>query len=193
MADYFNTILKQTGWRALLKGLLVISAFIVLGYALKDVDFEESFRALPFSNAPNAPWYKGPVGYVLLGAVAISVSCPRQVVSFFAAYFFGLPTGFVVALLATVFACVLTYSFARIFQNRVSRFVRGKLDIAVTFWKENTFLTTMVWRFMPAGSNLLTNLAAGAIALFVISALMGLFLYARYRRKIRSENQSSSD
>ncbi|MEM7290602.1 MAG: VTT domain-containing protein, partial [Pseudomonadota bacterium] len=153
---------EKFGWTKIARGVVIIAVLVLLGYFVKDIDFESRFRALPFSSDPDAVWYRGPAGFVIFGAIAVSIGCPRQVASFFAAYFFGLWTGFIVALAAVSIACLITFSTARIFRSSVQRFVRGKLDIAVTFWRENTFLSTMIWRFMPAGSNLLTNLAAGA-------------------------------
>lgn len=226
MANRLVTVLRQSGGRVFLKGLLTIALLVAVGYLANKIDFEATFESLPFSTAPDAVWYQGPAGFVLLGTILICISCPRQIVSFFAAYFFGLWAGFAIAWLATVLACILTYSISRFFQNYCQDFVRGKLDIALQFWKDNTFITTVIWRFLPAGSNLLTNLAAGAFAvpggrfvagsavgyipqtlvfaflgsgvrvesgiqlvvsigLFVISAALGLVLYARYRKKLR--------
>lgn len=233
MPNRFLTVLRESSPRVLLRGLLVILTLIALGYFFNSINFEESFRALPFSRGADAPWYGGPVGFAIFGALAICLSCPRQVVSFFAAYFFGLWAGFLSALAASVLGCILTYAFALLFREKVQAFVRGKLDIAVRFWRDNTFIATVIWRFMPAGSNLLTNLAAGAlgipaiafvagsaigyvpqtvvfavvgsgvrvesttqllvsVGLFAVSALLGLFLYSRYRKKLRKKDQSSS-
>lgn len=173
MSNRFLTVLRQSGWRYLFRGGLVIALLVAIGYFANSVDFEETFKTLPFSNDVAAPWYRGPFGYALLGALAICVSCPRQIVSFFAAYFFGLWTGVAAALAASILACVVTYSLARFFQDSVRKFIRGKLDIAVRFWRDNTFFATMIWRFMPAGSNLLTNLAAGALGIPALGFIAG--------------------
>ena len=98
---------------------------------------------------------------------------------------------------------------------------------SVEMVKSGVVPSTLIWRFMPVGSNLLTNLAAGAfnvpplrffagsalgyipqtvvfafvgsgekvesgthlrmsVLLFVISALLGLSVYGRYRKKLKS-------
>ncbi|MGI9350319.1 MAG: TVP38/TMEM64 family protein [Rhizobiaceae bacterium] len=227
MSNRLLTVLRQSGTRVFLKGVLAIAVLAVVGYLANSINFEETFSSLPFSASVDAKWYQGPVGFILLGALLISISCPRQVVSFFAAYFFGLSTGFIVAWIGTIAACLLTYGIARLFSGYFQDFVKGKLDIALQFWKDNTFLATVIWRFLPAGSNFLTNLAAGAFSipasrfvagsavgyvpqtlifaivgsgarvesevqilvsagLFAISALLGLLLFARYRKKIKS-------
>ncbi|MEM7068080.1 MAG: VTT domain-containing protein [Pseudomonadota bacterium] len=230
MANRFFSVLRQSGGKVFIKGALTIAILVLIGYLANSVDFESSFKALPFSNLENAPWYKGPFGFALLGAAFIAVSCPRQIVSFFAAYFFGLWIGFFTAWAATILGCVITYWLARAFQGYFRDFVKGKLDIALQFWKENAILATVIWRFLPAGSNFLTNIAAGAfgvpasrfisgsaigyipqtlifalvgsgariesemqilgsVMLFALSAAMGLWLFARYRKKLNARAQ----
>ena len=232
MANRFITILRQSGLRVIVKGLFIIGVLALLGYAGKSIDFEESFRALAFSNDIGTPWYRGPFGFTLFSAIAICLSCPRQVISFLAAYFFGLWSGIAVAIAGTTLGCVLGFLLASAFRNYFREFVRGKLDVAVRFWRENTFMATMIIRFMPVGSNLLTNFAAGALAipavpfilgsaigylpqtivfaflgsgvkvesgtqlvvsvlLFILSALLGLSVYARYRKQLSRDTQST--
>jgi len=70
-------------------------------------------------------------------------------------------------------ACVISFSFARIFQNTFKDMLKGKLKLAFDFWEQNTFLATMIWRFIPAGSNLLTNLAAGAFGISALPFILG--------------------
>ncbi len=214
----------------MLTGTLVIGVLVAIGYIGNTINFEDKFRGLPFSSDPGLPWYQGPAGFALLGALAICISCPRQIVSFFAGYFFGLWAGTGIALVATILGCILTFAIARTFRATFGKFIRGRLDVAVQFWKENAFFATLIWRFMPAGSNLLTNLAAGAlgipaigfflgsaigyipqtivfavvgsgvklesgiqiavsVGLFVVSALMGLALYARYRHRLKGDGK----
>ncbi len=140
-------------------------------------DFEATLKSLPFSNDPLADWYYGPIGFSLFATLAICFSCPRQVVALVAGFFFGFWSGFWVALLAASGSCLLTYLLASLARERVQKWVKGKISMAVDFWKENTFLATLVWRFIPAGSNLLTNLAAGALAIpafrFVSGSALG--------------------
>lgn len=228
MANRLITILRQSGWRVLLRGMLVMGVLAAIGFAANSIDFEETFTALAFTSDPGAPWYRGPVGFTLLSAIAICLSCPRQVVSFFAAYFFGLWAGIVIGVAGTTIGCIVSYYVAYAFKDYFRDFVRGRLDIAVRFWRDNTFMSTLIWRFLPVGSNLLTNLAAGAfnvpalrffmgsavgyvpqtvvfafvgsgvkvesgtqlvisVLLFVISAVLGLSVYGRYRKRLKTE------
>ncbi|MEM9329804.1 MAG: VTT domain-containing protein [Pseudomonadota bacterium] len=226
MANRLLTVLRQSGGRVFLKGAITIIALIALGYAVKSLDFESILRGLPFREDAGAGWLFGHFGFVVLTAGMATIGAPRQMISFFAAYFFGFLAGTVLALSATVIGGVTTYTIARLFQGYFREFVRGKLVFAVQFWRENTFLATLIVRLLPAGSNLITNLAAGAlkispirffagsaigyipqtvvfammgagvnleseqqvfisIVLFVVSAVLGLMLYARYRKRLK--------
>ena len=157
----FTGLDSQFGRKIWLILILVSVAFVALS---SGVDFEGLLRSLPFSSDPSVAWYYGPLGFTLFGTLAICLSCPRQVVSLVAGFFFGLWVGFFAALLATSLSCAITYGLACLMQARALRLVKGRLLIAVDFWKENTFLATAIWRFIPAGSNSLTNIAAGALS-----------------------------
>ncbi|MEO0327855.1 MAG: VTT domain-containing protein [Pseudomonadota bacterium] len=224
MANRFLPISNTPSLRVLLKGAVTIGVLIALGFAANTIDFEGTFERFSFGVDKSGFW-NGPWGFLLFASGMILIYCPRQVVSFFAAYFFGLTIGVGLALAATVIGCIITLSVARLFQSFFKDFLKGKLDIAVRFWRENTFFATLIWRFLPLGSNQMTNMAAGAfgvpsirfvlgsaigyipqtvifaimgsgvevgsqsrillsIALFVVSALLGLMLYSRFRKQL---------
>lgn len=167
MLQTFQNQLRKTTWRSVAKFLTLAFVLVLIGVVLQSVDFDGFFKSLPFANE-NADWSNGKLAYLLLASLLVSIGCPRQVVSFFAAFFFGLWMGILLGLLATIIACALSFSIARIFKRYFKDILKGKLKLAFNFWKDNTFVSTMIWRFIPAGSNLLTNLVAGA---FGISAL----------------------
>lgn len=146
---------------------------IGFAYLISSIDFEGFFKSLPFTDDHNAGWLNGKLAYFVLASLLVSVGCPRQVISFFAAFFFGFWMGILIGVLATTLACMISFSIARIFQNTFKDMLKGKLKLAFDFWKENTFFATMIWRFIPAGSNLLTNLAAGAFGLSALPFILG--------------------
>jgi len=150
--------------------ILMISGLLVL---MQMVDFESFFKSLPFGSAENAHWLNGKAAFIVLGSLLVCIGCPRQVVSFFAAYFFGLWAGVLIGLTATTLGCLISFSVARLFQGYFKNLVRGKLNLALQFWKDNTFTVTLIWRFIPAGSNLLTNLAAGALGISALPFIAG--------------------
>jgi len=151
-----------------------IAVFIImLGLFIWFADFDSYMRALPFSAEEDAGWLNGKLAYLIFASLLVSIGCPRQLISFFAAYFFGLWMGIVLGVVATTIACAFSFSIASFFQTSFRGLLKGKLKLAFDFWKENTFFSTMIWRFIPAGSNLLTNLVAGAFGISALPFILG--------------------
>lgn len=173
MLHTFSKTINQLGLRFLIKMLALMIVLVGFAYLVSSVDFEGFFKSLPFTDAENAGWLNGKFAYLVLASLLVSIGCPRQVISFFAAFFFGLWMGIVIGVLATTLACMISFFIARVFQDTFKDMLKGKLKLALDFWKENTFFATMIWRFIPAGSNLLTNLAAGAFGLSALPFILG--------------------
>jgi len=151
-----------------------IAVFIImLGLFIWFADFDSYMRALPFSAEEDAGWLNGKLAYLIFASLLVSIGCPRQLISFFAAYFFGLWMGIVLGVVSTTIACAFSFSIASFFQTSLRGLLKGKLKLAFDFWKENTFFSTMIWRFIPAGSNLLTNLVAGAFGISALPFILG--------------------
>jgi len=227
MPNRISTAFRQLGVRVFIKGGLTVLALIAVGLLANRIDFEQFLQGMQFSGEPDEAWFRGPAGFLVVATAMTTVGAPRQIVSFFAAYFFGLWWGVGLALAATAIGCVASYCFAMVFRQSVRRFIRGKIDMAIQFWAANTFSTTLILRLLPVGSNLISNLAAGvtgisllpflagsvlgyipqtvvfammgsgvnvgsqtrivtSIVLFAISAVIGLALYARYRKTIQT-------
>ena len=171
----------------------------------------------------------GQLLFIGLAALFASLGLPRQVVAFLGGYAFGFMSGTLLAMLAVLLACVMSFSY-----GRVARLFLGVSGVPERFRRiaafvhEHTFTTTLVIRLLPAGSNLLLNLAAGlggirmlpffagsavgyvpqmlifaligsgisvdpglrigvGVALFVLSAMLGMQLYRRYRGSLPGE------
>lgn len=162
MSNRLISALRQIGPKIALRGLLLIVLLIGAGWYIRQFDFEEILGRLNFTADGGTDWLHGPIGYFLLGALFTGFGGPRQVVSFFAAYFFGFAGGLVLALAATLGGCMLALLAASGFREAARRFIRGRLDVAVQLWARNTFVFTLILRLLPFTSNLVTNLAAGA-------------------------------
>ena len=173
MLHNFSKTINHLRSQFLIKMVVLIIALLGIAYFMSSVDFESFFKSLPFTNDDNANWINGKFAYFVLASLLIAIGCPRQVISFFAAYFFGLWMGVLIGVLATTLGCIYSFAIARIFQNSFKDKLKGKLKMAFDFWKENTFLATMIWRFIPAGSNLLTNLTAGAFGISALPFILG--------------------
>jgi len=104
----------------------------------------------------------GQLLFISFAALFASVGLPRQVVAFLGGYAFGFAGGAVLALLAVLLACVMSFTYGRIARQVVGvSGVPERFRRIAAFVYEHTFTTTLVIRLLPAGSNLLLNLAAG--------------------------------
>lgn len=154
-----------------------MAGLIALGVALKSFDFEGWAHWIDFNGRPDARWYQGVAGFMLFGALFTALGGPRQVVAFFGAYFFGGWEGFGASMAAAGLSCALVAGIASVFRKGATDLIRGRVDLALQVWRENAFLTTVMIRLLPFGSNLLTNVAAGAARIpypaFVAGSILG--------------------
>ncbi len=123
---------------------------------------------------------QGARGYMIFLAVGwglTSVGLPRQLIAFLGGYAFGFVPGTALSLAATVMGCVTAFTFARLVgRDFVARRISGRIKRIEAFLSDNPFSMTLLIRFLPLGSNFLTNLAAGvssvrAVAFFGGSAV----------------------
>jgi uncharacterized membrane protein YdjX (TVP38/TMEM64 family) len=105
---------------------------------------------------------RGDALFVAAGALFITIGLPRQVIAFLAGYAFGIVAGSVLALLAATLGCIAAFAYARMIGRDVvaSRFP-ARVRRIDDFLADHPFAMTLLIRFLPIGSNLLTNLAAG--------------------------------
>jgi uncharacterized membrane protein YdjX (TVP38/TMEM64 family) len=154
--------------------LIFIVLLVVLGFLLKAYEFDkiidENWIDVYVSNSG----LEGRFIFVVVATLLVTVGFPRQIISFLAGYAFGLNYGAVLALVACVIGCSAVFFFAR-FVGRDwinSKFPR-RLSGADHFFSANTFITTLLIRFLPVGSNFVTNLVAGVSGARAISFIGG--------------------
>ncbi|MDP7650588.1 MAG: VTT domain-containing protein [Rhodospirillales bacterium] len=164
--------------RILLRGLILIAVLAAIAWA---------FEKTGLSTALDTTWIdkevrgKGVLGEVLFFAVAalfLSVGLPRQVVSFLGGYAFGFLVGTLLALAATALGCVIAFGYARLLgRAMVRKRFSARIQRIDAFLHENPFSMSLLIRLLPAGSNLLTNLAAGvssvSAAPFIAGSTLG--------------------
>nr|WP_241664472.1 VTT domain-containing protein [Ningiella ruwaisensis] len=106
--------------------------------------------------------YYGPLYFLFISSLLTAVGAPRQIVAFLAGYAFGVAFGFLLALLASLFGCILSfYSAKQIFRPVLSRYHFKTIEKVTRFLNVHTTRKTIVLRLLPVGSNVLTNVAAG--------------------------------
>jgi uncharacterized membrane protein YdjX (TVP38/TMEM64 family) len=160
--------------RALFKGLFILAALVLAGFALRLTQMDVVLNEAWIDSDIRGKGLTGELVFIAVGALITSIGLPRQIISFLGGYAFGVLTGTALALVATVFGCVLAFFFARFlgrdfvkmrFENRVRR-----VD---DFLTDNPFSMTLLIRFLPVGSNLATNLAAGVSSVGAMAFIGG--------------------
>ncbi len=207
-------------WRALSHGLIIIASLVVLGYLLQLVHLDKAW----IDSQVRGHGMAGSLLFVAVGTFTTAIGLPRQIIAFLGAYAFGLVMGGLLGLLASVLGCVSAFYYARLVARRMvkARFP-GRIEKIDNFIRDNPFSMTLLLRLFPAGSNIVTNLAAGVssiralsffagsalgyvphvvvfaligsginvdpivrismgVVLFVVSSVLGLHLYRKYRR-----------
>lgn len=177
MANRIFSVFRQLGPKLLLRGLVLIAILVGAALLLERYRFEEILDLLAFSDGRDTGWLHGKAAYLGVAALFTAVGGPRQAVSFFGAYFFGLGAGFALALAGTAIGCLIAYYFARGFREAADSIIHGRVALARQIWIRNAFSVTLITRLMPVGSNLLGNLAAGVagvpIARFFLGSVAG--------------------
>jgi uncharacterized membrane protein YdjX (TVP38/TMEM64 family) len=209
---------------------VAIAIMVVAGYLLGDVidshwvDDHLRGRGL---------W--GELLFVLVCSPVVAMGLSRQVVAFLAGYGFGFGPGLLLSMLAVVMGCILAFYLARwLLRSSLSRRFGRQIRMIDDFIHENTFTMTLVIRLLPAGSNLMVNLAAGvssvkslpfffgsalgylpqmliftlvgsgtrvdkfwqvaiAMAMFVGAAVLGIYLYRKFRHGRTLEQMGPAD
>ncbi len=146
----------------LIRGLAVFVSLVVLGVLLKTTGIGTVFNEAWIDSVVRSQGAKGVLIFVAVGWGLTSVGLPRQLVAFLGGYAFGFVTGTGLALAATTLGCITAFMFARVLaRDWVAGKISGRFKRIDGFLSENPFSMTLLIRFLPLGSNFLTNLAAG--------------------------------
>ena len=209
--------------RAMLRGLIFLGSLALIGFAFRAMQLDAVFDKAWIDSDIRGQGLAGEMLFIGLGGLFTAVGLPRQIISFLAGYAFGFVSGTLIGVITTAVGCVLTFSYARFLgQEFIAGRFPGKVRRVDAFLSENPFTMTLLIRFLPAGSNFLTNLAAGvssvpawafilgsalgyipqtaifalvgsgitidtewriglSVLLFIISGLLGAYLYRHYR------------
>ncbi len=157
-----------------LRGLVLIALLMGLGYLVKVTGLYGLLDETWIDEHIRNKGIAGDLLFLGAGMVMTAFGFPRQAVSFLAGYGFGFGEGTALALGATILGCATTYYFARLigrdyvlglFSERIAR-----LDY---FLHGHPFSTALLIRLLPAGSNLVTNLAAGVSGVRAVPFIAG--------------------
>lgn len=159
-------------------GLSLMVVVVFIGYLMSNYSALDLIDASVIAQIiTSLGWFTVP-GFILFGALFTSVGLPRQVVAFVGGYIFGTLGGVVLGTVTAILGAILTFYaarwLARPFVQRKYPQLVFKID---HFTHDNLFLKIILIRFLPFGTNLATNLAAGAAATpvrsFALASLIG--------------------
>lgn len=209
--------------KILIRGLVLFVSVVVLGVLIKTTEIGAVFDESWIDTYVRGQGVQGLALFLALGWALTSVGLPRQLVAFLAGYAFGFALGTGLALAATTLGCITAFMFARLLgRDMVARRFSDRIRRIDGFLSQNPLTMTLLIRFLPLGSNIATNLAAGvsgvraapfftgsaigyvpqmvvfallgsgisldpgfritfSAVLFVVSGLLGIHLYRRYR------------
>lgn len=148
--------------RALVKGLTLIASFAALGLALRFANLDHLLTSGWIDAEVRGQGLAGAETYLLISALLVAVGLPRQAVSFLGGYAYGVGLGSLAALAASLLGSLATFLYARLLgrsfvQARFAKSIKRMDDLLAG----NAFVTVVLIRFLPVGSNVATNLAAG--------------------------------
>lgn len=167
-SGFFETI------RPYVKGLIMIMSLVAIGYGFKAAGIGDMLDEQWVDAQVKGQGMNGYLLFVGMTCVLAAVGFPRQAISFLGGYAFGFVGGTLLTVLATTCGCILAFLYARImgrsivqrnFGKRVARFERVLAN--------SPFVTTLLIRFLPVGSNLMTNLIAGVTHVRAIPFVLG--------------------
>ncbi len=209
--------------RLVLKGLLMMLTLAALGWGMKVSGFGQALDTHWIDTQIRGHGVSGELLFTALGALVVAAGLPRQAVCFLAGYAFGLGWGLLLSSAASLLGCMGCFLYARLLgRELVLHKFPGRVRRIDDFLHDNPLTMTLLIRFLPIGSNLLTNLLAGvslvrpgpffagsllgytpqtivfvllgsgikvdpvlrislSVVLFVLSAVLGVFLYKRLR------------
>lgn len=160
-----------------LKGLVLMATLLAVGGAVKHWGLADALDTAWLDREVVGKGISGELLFILLGAVLSAVGVPRQLVAFGGGYAFGLWLGSLISLVSQIFGCALSFFYARLLgRSLIRQKFSQRIQKVDRFLQGHPFTMTLLIRFLPVGSNLATNLAAGVTSVPARSFLLGSLL-----------------
>ncbi len=164
--------------KLLLKGMVLILSLALMGWGLKASGLADALNEHWIDSQIRGHGLNGELIYLAIGTVAIAIGFPRQAVCFLGGYAFGLLNGILLSSLASLAGCVFCFFYARLLgRDLVMHKFAARVAKVDAFLRGNPITMAILIRFLPVGSNLLTNLVAGVSSVrpmpFFVGSLIG--------------------
>ena len=161
-----------------IKLLAIVGVFFALALAIQQGWLDANSTS---ERAMQTIKHAGVKGYAIVLTAAtlfMAIGGPRQLIALVLGFILGTGWGFVAALLVSGLSLAVTYFTAHMFlQPLIRKRFKTQSERLVKWINVATTRKTMMIRLMPVGSNLLTNLFAGAANVdfkrFFIGSILG--------------------
>lgn len=148
--------------RVIVRGLVFLFSLVLVAYVLKATHFGAAVDEAWVDRKILRYGAAGEFLFVIAGGLFTAMAFPRQIISFLGGYAFGFVYGGVLALVATVTGCLISFYYARLFgRGFVRARFAGRIKKFDDFLHRHPFPMTLLIRLLPVGNNLVTNLVAG--------------------------------
>ncbi len=148
--------------KALLRSSALLVSLVLVAGLLKATGLGTVFDEAWIDAYVRGQGAGGQLAFIAAGLVFTAAGLPRQLVGFLAGYAFGFAEGTGLALAAVTFGCIVAFYYARFLgRDLVAHRFPSKVKRIDAFLSLNPLTMTLLIRFLPLGSNLATNLAAG--------------------------------
>ena len=156
------------------KGFMVLVTLVAIGFLIKFLQIDDGFNEAWIDSDIRNSGVEGELLFVFFGGILTAFGLPRQGVSFLAGYAFGVVEGTILGVVATALGCIVTFYYARFLgRDLVKSHYQRRIQRVDDFLHENPFTMTLLIRFLPIGSNLVTNLAAGVSSVSSFAFITG--------------------
>jgi len=160
--------------RVLVRGLVLFVSLVLLGVVFRATSLGTFFTEQWIDDVVRGHGIEGDLIFLAVGALLTAVGLPRQLVAFLGGYGFGFVWGTALATSAAAIGCVVAFFYARLFgRDLVQHRFPDRIKHIDDFLHDNPFTMTLLIRFLPFGSNLLTNLAAGVSSVHAAPFIAG--------------------
>jgi len=161
-------------WRAVVKALSMVAILAGVAVGVRLTNLDEVLSPEWIDAEIKGHGVSGILIFLGISCLFTAAGLPRQAVSFFGGYAYGFLSGTLLAVTATAMGCACTFFYSRFFGRAfVSRRYGKKISGVDRFLGAHPFTMTLMIRFMPIGSNVLTNLLAGVSSVRALPFLAG--------------------
>lgn len=157
--------------------LLIVAAFVLIGYLLKDVDVER-FRDLIHPEASLAGRLKSYLAFIALASILQSVGFFRWIVCVAAGGLYGAAIGIVLAMISSLIGAYGTYFIGSgLLRGVVNRRLPSKrVDKWRNLLRDHPFTGTLSMRLFPGSNAVMTGLICGTCRVNLKSYFLANFV-----------------